>query len=182
MPKTAADSYTIAEHTHRLAAWAASRASSVKGQRFTVKRGFCALEEAEVDSSFNLSCLPVVADEFDELHSKKCNQIIRLFSSKNQKIYFGVAAKLINCYLKVRFVNESLVERAQVNYIHPPIDRLLLSGLRKKYTEDSFWKECAPNGWSKLNENEYYAIIRSLRATVGSAPLWSIEVLWRGHR
>jgi len=38
--------YTIDEHKHRFAAWAASRAASVKGCRFSVEQGKKLLEAA----------------------------------------------------------------------------------------------------------------------------------------
>lgn len=42
--------YTIEEHKHRYAAWAASRASSVTGCRFSVSQGKSLIEKIKIDS------------------------------------------------------------------------------------------------------------------------------------
>jgi len=62
--------YSIEEHKHRFAAWAASRAASVNGCRFTVEQGKGILEKSGVnDVAKNLACLPNPED-FDEKHEE----------------------------------------------------------------------------------------------------------------
>ena len=40
--------YSIIEHKHRFASWAAGRAANVKGCRFTVEQGKKIIEDAKV--------------------------------------------------------------------------------------------------------------------------------------
>ncbi|MBE0440175.1 MAG: hypothetical protein IBX57_10550 [Gammaproteobacteria bacterium] len=42
--------YSIEEHKHRFAAWAAARAANVNGCRFTVEQGKDILEKASMNS------------------------------------------------------------------------------------------------------------------------------------
>jgi hypothetical protein len=122
-------SYTIAEHRHRFAAWAASRAASVKGCRFKVKQGVAILERSGFDS--NLDCpsnLPE-ASEFDAFHKIKRNLIIKKASEFLLSFSDGVAAKLINCYLEAKFVCRGYSKDEKVKAIHSPIDDVLLEVL-----------------------------------------------------
>ena len=55
-------SYTIEEHKQCLAAWAARRAASVIGCRFTVQLGAAILEDSGIDAAFYLSDWPADID------------------------------------------------------------------------------------------------------------------------
>ena len=79
-------SYTIAEHKHRFAAWAAGRAANVKGCRFTVSQGKRILETANIDIvARSVDNLPPPND-FDRYHREWRIKIInaaRLHTNKS---------------------------------------------------------------------------------------------------
>lgn len=187
--------YSIEEHRHRFAAWAASRAASASSLcRFKVKDGFFLLESIGFKSSFELKNLPE-PKEFDEEHSKWREGLIEKAQSvekveiKDKKrktkltLTHGVAAKLINCYLKARFVCAGFQDESKVQAIHPPIDSLLLKEFASTLKVASKKEELRKLGcWSAFDSNKYQNAIRLIRDHVDGKPLWTIEEHWVGHR
>jgi len=192
------EDYTIEEHQHRLACWAASRAASASPKcRFKVKFGFDLLVDAGINADVDL---PTTAKRFDDWHTETCKRLIALvqergaeFDNKDKTkksvkecFTYGVAAKLLNCYLKVRFV-QPCNECRSVDFIHPPIDRLLLDALYaydkekeryKKFTPD--WRRFRDIGWSKFDEDNYLEVIKTVKERMNGDPLWRIEFCWEG--
>lgn len=179
-------SYTIDEHNHRLAAWAAATAARASCLcRFPVGKGFAILEEGGFTSTFSsLENLPDPS-KFDLVH-KEWREIV-IEKAENQKVKFshGVAAKLINCYLKVRFVCANLEHSPKVAALHPPIDDLLLKsladndvgGLKKE------WKRLRASRWSKFDSDTYQNAINCIREILPEPePLWRIESYWTAYR
>ena len=62
--------YTIEEHSHRLAAWAACRAASVKGCRFEVKQGVEILEASGFTADFGVKDLPERPADGPRIHPR----------------------------------------------------------------------------------------------------------------
>ncbi len=120
--------YGIDLHSHRFAAWAASRAASVVNCRFSVVRGRSILEECGFDSSLSPERLPEPQD-VDETHRKWRADIISAAASCDLTFTHGVAAKLVNVYLKSRFVCGGHHDHERVRALHPPIDSVLLETL-----------------------------------------------------
>lgn len=182
--------YSIHEHKHRFAAWAASTAASVKGCRFKVKQGKKILEGANLhDSVKELSDLPD-PDEFDKWHKSMTKTIREEASKHNDKhgqplsFSYGVAAKLLNMYLKSIFVCTENHNHEKVKAIHPPIDNPLLDKLTEIdfHKSKSLWGSARNKGWSKLSETEYMCLIRCIREGLGGKGLWEIEEFWRGYQ
>ena len=77
----------------------------------------------------------------------------------------GVAAKLINCYLKSRFVCGGHHPDSRVQNVHPPIDDVLLKTLAKRniggYAKQ--WRHARSARWSKLTSDEYENLIHLIR-------------------
>ena len=96
----------------------------------------------------------------------------------------GVAAKLINCYLKSRLVCGGYHTDARVKNLHPPIDdvmlrtlaRLDIGGYRKE------WQRARAARWSKLDSDGYEQLIRLIRLCLKDKPLWMVEQYWQGHQ
>ena len=97
----------------------------------------------------------------------------------------GVAAKLINIYLKAGFVCGGQDNDPRVQALHPPIDRLLLEEL---YRNDigglrGEWGQARKIRWSKFTSKQYETVIASIRSALGvNVPLWHIEKYWRGYQ
>jgi hypothetical protein len=96
----------------------------------------------------------------------------------------GVAAKLINCYLKCRFTCGPHFEDERVQALHPPIDRTLLKELRKADIggRKNDWAAAEQKAWSKYESEDYEGVIDLMRATLGGSLLWRIEQYWKGHQ
>ena len=177
--------YTIAEHKHRYTAWAASRAASTKTCRFEVLMG---KEIIEVIGLHRLisdpNTLPTPA-QIDATHREWRSAAITAANGKGLIGFsHGIAAKLINVYLKGAFVCGGHEGHANVAALHPPIDSLLLDelyslnvgGLREQ------WLTARKLRWSKFNSVQYEAVINAIRQAMGTAPLWQVEAYWRGYQ
>lgn len=175
--------YNIDLHTHRFATWAAGRAASVKGARFSVKEGKRWLETAGFKETLKVVSLPVPS-EIDMTHRVWRKDIIKYAAEDEKILPHGQAAKLINTYLKARFVCGGFANHPSVAALHPPIDRVLLNRLIKKNFADqkAKWRKARDTGWSKLCETEYEQLIDALRLAVKDEPFWTIEEHWQGHQ
>ncbi len=179
--------YSIHDHKHRFSAWAASTAAMASPKcKFSVEIGKKILESADIEKSIN--SIPKIKnqDKFDEWHKDMCNRLISRAGSFNIKGFtFGVAAKLLNCYLKSYFIDYL----DELKFIHPPIDRLLLRELANKNfgdRKDSFWRSKEKRGWSNFTEEDYSEVVKNIKETLheidDSLGLWKIEYYWVGHQ
>jgi hypothetical protein len=96
----------------------------------------------------------------------------------------GVAAKLINVYLKSRFVCGGFADNPKVQALHPPIDRLLLEELAREDFggKRKFWAQVNQCGWSKFDSTTYENVIQEIRNSLNAGPMWEIERFWKGHQ
>ena len=92
--------YRIEEHSHRFAAWAAGRAASVKGCRFSVEQGREILEGCGFTAGFSTPEHLPVTSAIDERHREWRVRACTLAHAKGMKFTHGGSAKLINVYLK----------------------------------------------------------------------------------
>lgn len=176
--------YSIAEHQHRYAAWAASRAASVKGCRFRVDQGRAFLKAAGLTPALSSPDQLPVAGAIDGAHRAWRDAIIAAAGEAGLIFTHGVAAKLINIYLKTRFVCGGHHAHPRVAQLHPPIDAVLLRELSAcdvgGFAAD--WKQAAASRWSKFDANQYERVIDLIRRALGDEPLWMIERYWRGNQ
>jgi len=177
-------SYTIEEHQHRLALWAAGRAGSVKGCRFKVLQAKAILEAAGFDASFSSAASLPAPAELDRTHREWRNALIRASGKKGITATHGVAAKLINCYVKVRLVCAGHHEDERVKAMHPPIDEVLLKRLAELNVGGfgKQWKKARETRWSKFTSGQYEEVIRLIRKALRDEPFWMIEEHWAGHQ
>lgn len=179
-------SYTINEHKHRFAAWAASTAARASSKcRFKVEEGIKIIESLKINPK-------KLGKHFDENHRQWCKDAISFAKKKKIKGFtIGVAAKLINVYLKSMFVCDECFNKHYAYNIHPPIDSILLKNLSKK--NDKIDEESRKTfrhtkqkgkGWSsfKYYEINYVPIIDAIKKVVKEKPLWTIEEYWSGHQ
>jgi hypothetical protein len=176
--------YGLEAHRHRFAAWAACRAASLVNCRFGVEEGRAILETCGFAATF---CRPEqlpVPEAIDDAHRKWRAKVLRAAKSRKLLFTHGVAAKLVNIYLKSRFVCGGHHAHARVQSLHPPIDSVLLSGLAEAnvggYTKE--WKQAEKTRWSKFGSDDYEHVIALIRQSLNGAPLWKIEEHWRGNQ
>jgi hypothetical protein len=177
--------YSIEVHKHRFAAWAAGRAASVNGCRFRVKAAPNVLEAigfgpmlSNPDHLPNPQC-------FDAAHRLWRRKIIAAAIKQELPPFtHGVVAKLINVYLKSRFVCGGYHNHPHIRAFHPPIDSALLAkldsedvgGLRPE------WRKAKCIRWSKFDSDQYEAVILNIRKAIPDAALWEVEQYWQGYQ
>lgn len=177
--------YTIEEHKHRFAAWAASRAASTSSNcRFSVSKGKELLEHINLQS---LLCDPdklPSPKEFDLKHQEWRRSLVEK-AIKTDLIGFthGIAAKLINIYLKSAFICVYDQNLPIIKAIHPPIDRLLLNELARNNIGNfgTRWACFRNIGWSNFTSNDYEEVIHYIKQVTNDS-LWTIEKYWPGNQ
>lgn len=178
-------SYSIQEHKHRFAAWAAGRAATVNGCRFKVEEGKSILENAGLKQiASSLDNLPD-PNKFDQLHREWRSAVIASAKAQDKVFTHGVAAKLINIYLKSIFVCSDNPDNPKVKAIHPPIDSVLLDELYQQNIggKRSNWQKARKIRWSKLSSDEYEEVIATIKIVLPeNKGLWEIEQFWQGFQ
>jgi hypothetical protein len=182
--------YDIYEHIHRFAAWAASRAASTKGHRFTVCDGNVILTKAKLREVLCGDQPFPEPEQMDAQHRKWRKAIIREAKRVKSDADFndGIAAKLINVYLKAGLVTLENSGSRKIKALHPPIDRELLHCLEIKnesvnHDRAGLWRDFKNIGWSNFTSSEYEDVIRAIRNELGSeSRLWIIEKYWPGFQ
>jgi hypothetical protein len=171
------ENYAIDEHIHRYACWTAARAASTS--RFSNAEVYqfisdCGLKEAvqalQLKDEMNHSIYKTWFVEQANCLLKKM-QKYRNSKDKERKKLFGVAAKLVSIYVKTVEVlpSDGISKISQVAF--PPIDRYLLSGLKKEL-------DLKDISWSKMAEERYMALIEKLKVFMGERPFWKLEFYW----
>lgn len=179
--------YDIKTHIHLYSSWAASRAASTsKLNRFTVETGQKILGKAAIRNLIlSPDGLPKSETEFDNQHKIWREEIIS-FSNKFAKKEFthGIAAKLINIYLKSVIICGGFHDHKNSKFIHPPIDSVLLEELAFNNFNNSamFWRNAQKIAWSNFDSNFYQMVISEIRNGLRGEPLWTIEKYWKGFR
>lgn len=178
--------YDICEHKHRFATWAAARAASSKGCRFSVRQARDLIDEVRYqqlklrDMLANADTLPS-PEKFDQAHAEWRGQVRQAANGHGIEMTHGVAAKLLNVYLKAAFVCGGEHDHPRVKVIHPPIDRLLLNGLATSPESKKDWRRFHP--WTGLDSQRYEELIGCIRdALPEGQALWRIEEHWRGYQ
>lgn len=176
------EEFNITEHNHKFAVWAAGRAASVKDQRFDVESAKKLIDF--IDLKQYIDQPDRLPDDFDAEHHKWCTTICQ---QAKIKMHYGVAAKLINVYLKAILVCGGKHTHRKVKMIHPPIDRLLFKGLVKCNVGGlkDYWKQYLKtgNGWSQFDEKAYKEVIEKIRTCLAKDHgLFEIEHYWIGFQ
>ena len=122
--------------------------------------------------------------KLDRIHRKWRQGIVSQGTKQELVISHGVAAKLINVYLKSRFVCGGFADSPKVQALHPPIDRVLLEELARRDFggKSKFWAQANKCGWSKFDSATYEDVIQGIREALNGSPLWAIEQFWKGHQ
>ena len=176
--------YTIEEHKHRYSAWAASRAASVKSCRFKVSDGKAILEEIAIAATASTPANLPGPDRFDAVHRNWREATISAANHRGLTFTHGVAAKLINVYLKGILICGGHDSHPNIAYLHPPIDALLLAALDAENFGNlrKDWKAARNQRWSNFTSSEYETVMSAIRQSMDGKPLWQIEKFWRGHQ
>ena len=163
--------YYIEEHVHRYAVWTAARAvqrSFAKTEKIKNAIEKSGLREAVKSSAWT--------DEntFDSFHEVCANKIMEAFKNENiPDVSYGRAAKIIAIYLKTTVIVASSGADKRCEFIHPPVDRILLSGLCKLDGLRNINKD----PWTQLSQEKYWGIVNMVRKS-NRAFNWKLEYYW----
>lgn len=210
------ENYNIEYHRHIVAVWAAGTAANNSTKfRFPVEFGKKLLllgtdigtEQGFINHIEKVKTM-TTKESFDAWHhsticsmidSEKVKQLVEQQNKKTGKnllckhYTYGIAVKLLNVYLKVYFLGE-FSNKTFADYIHPPVDRLLLEQLKKidktrfSFSSDDFEGHKLTNGipaWTQLTCEQYKDIIQRVREHLKERKvegLWKIEYAWKGHQ
>ena len=178
--------YTIEEHQHRFAAWAASGAASRSPLcRFKVQLGFAILEASGFTPAFFKPSQLPTPDCVDVMHRRWRKAVIEAAKTVGLNFNDGIAAKLINVYLKTRFVCGGHHNDERVKCLHPPIEEVLLQELAAKDFggHAKQWRKFRQARWSKFDSVAYEDVIALIRKSLPlNAPLWKIEEHFKGYQ
>ena len=178
--------YTIEQHQHRLAAWAASRGAAASPLcRFKVHQGVAILEACGFDGAFSSPGQLPAPEDLVANQQEWTNGIIAAAATEGLVFTHGIAAKIVNLYLKVKFVCGGHHTDERVRVLHPPIDEVLLKELatvnyggNKKH-----WKRFRNARWSKFDSATYEKVIELIHSSLpDNESLWKIEQHWKGHQ
>jgi len=176
-------SYTIFDHKHRFASWTAATAAR-QGCRFKVETGRSIIEQSGLNLLLSSPDNLPLPEDIDNAHREWRESVIQVASTLNLIFSHGVAAKLINIYLKTAFVCGGFHEDVRVKALHPPIDRLLLGELARKNVGgiSKHWDSAQKIGWSNYDSDTYELVIGLIRRIMGDDHLWKIEEYWQGNQ
>jgi hypothetical protein len=115
---------------------------------------------------------------FDAKHREWREKAVKEARKRGIKMSHGVAAKLINVYLKSRFICGGYADHPKVAALHPPIDSILLKALADKNAGGfgPAWRALARRRWSNLDSDSYEVAIGCLRNSFKTP--WLAEALW----
>jgi hypothetical protein len=163
--------YDLKEHKHRYAIWTAARAVQ-RSFTTTSNISFVINNTSLRDFAQNVNKLDQT--KFDQLHMEWCQAIIKGFDNLNIPASYGRAAKIVAIYLKTSLIISSDLESNYHKFIHPPIDRILLTNLPN---EDPL-KEIRTIRWTTLDQNDYWDMVKKLREYYNYFD-WRLEILWK---
>ena len=203
------------EYQFRFASWCASTATRTsRNCRFTAEVGQSIIRETPSLFGLRLGWENLPNPKyFDDWHCKEREKVISkskeiLGPDSKAKFTHGVAAKLINVYMKSLFlasIQENISDQniAKRNAIHPPIDRVLgiellkmgrnpstlsnsnneqATRIRDKRSTWSMLYGYRSIGWSNFDSEQYQKVIEAIRYVTKHEGLWTIEEYWTGYQ
>jgi hypothetical protein len=165
--------YTLAEHRHRFAAWAAARA---RQRGFTSTAVLVAALETSGLREFIAARdrWPTTREAFDKWHIGMCR---RLLKKLPETATYGRAAKLLAVYIKAQVVCGGHHDTALARHAHPPIDRILLNALATKRRKEL--GDLGRKAWTTFDEETYRLVLERVRsAAPEGAEAWRVEFYW----
>ena len=170
--------YTIEEHRHRFAVWAAARAAQRGFRSLKVLRA--ALEATDIRQVCGRAVhLRMTQAQFNKRHRAWCFAICRRLRGPGSRAPFGRAAKLVAIYVKTTVVLAGHQRSHLASVAHPPIDRRLLAEMARKHPDHSDSRLWRTTAWTALTFPKYRRLVESLRSVAGPHPLWKLEAYWQ---
>ncbi|TVQ30178.1 MAG: hypothetical protein EA376_13895 [Phycisphaeraceae bacterium] len=171
--------YTLFEHRHRFAIWAAARAAQRGFTSVRVLRD--ALESTDI-AAFLRDPASLETDQaaFDGRYRGWCIAALGFLENAGvANSTFGRVAKLVAVYLKSMVITGPHAESRLAGVIHPPIDAILLKNLARSEAGSQFPQRWRTMRWTMLDEQAYSTLIAELRRVLPEGePFWKLEEHW----
>lgn len=190
--------YHPAEHRFRFASICAAMAarSNRSGYTISVEHAVDLLRASQLRfCALGPHWLPF-KEKFDQNHSEWCADIVKQARQRYPNFSYGIAAKLVNCFLKAIFIGQfgngffdPYGDRkshgpydSRIDALHPPVDSPLLQALADSNAGgfQSDWRLLLAKGWSKFEEGDYESAISLIHKITDNCP-WSIEFYCAKH-
>jgi len=165
--------YTLSEHTHRFAIWTAARA--VQRSWTTTKKISNVIQSSHLHEFVNNYANISDQKDFDDLQKNWCKKMIEEFRILNEVATYGRVAKIIAIYLKTSIILAAEEKDSKINFIHPPIDRILLRNLSTNVAE---LKPLGKLNWTQLEKDDYWVMVNTIRNYIGFFD-WRLEKYWK---
>ncbi|MDQ6995340.1 MAG: hypothetical protein Q9M18_07070 [Mariprofundaceae bacterium] len=177
--------FTYEQYRHDFASWSAARAAQRGFEGATVGVLKQAIEDVGLDVFVNTaSNYEMTEAAFDVQHQQWCTKIRAFLLAKDVvKATYGLAAKLVNVYLKSAVILGERGKSQLASVIHPPIDGLLLKAIAKNGKKDGISPElrklCVDSRWTRFDGNAYRGLIVAMKAEKLHKPhFWMLERYW----
>jgi hypothetical protein len=123
----------------------------------------------------------ITRDEFDGWHKRNC---LRLRDSGLHPV--GWAAKLLNVYLKTLVYVGGYGRRDLVNWLHPPVDNILIKRLKEECARKDVSVPKSLDDWTRIKDvrtyDGYMTLIEDLRhlaPELDTCTAFELERFWR---
>lgn len=194
--------YTIQDHAHRFAVWAAGRAysrSGGDGGGYSIKYAQRMLEAAGMRDINTPEDLPskegidaFIHERIEAVRASRPATYVHYQTKKKMafRCSYGRAQKLVNVYLKSKLVCGGYHNDERVQRLHPPMDRKLLRGLsafsNKVAGQDGYAEfrknlldaQALGDSWVIFSQSTYEAYIKAVKSLQQDKPLWAVEEHW----
>lgn len=174
--------YSYPEHQHNFSAWAAARAAQRKFKGAKVPILKKSLEHVQLDVYVKTPSKHHTNEhDFDAQHTIWCNQIVKYLKENGvEAATFGLAAKLVNVYLKSSIVLSKYGDSKLASIVHPPIDDLMLKAIVADTSLSlRIRNECKGIKWTQFTEVSCQKLIKALKNHDLHIPnFWELERYW----
>lgn len=157
-------------------AWAAARAAQAGSSKTTVAVLRKSLVDADAANWHRTSTADSV-QAYDAWHVGVIEAVLNKMASV-PSMSWGIAAKLVNVYIKGRWLLDDHHLGPMRSFGHPAIDSILLGVIGKAYGT-TYSRSLR---WQRMTRVEYEGLIAHLRQNHPTQAIWTIEATWSAVR
>lgn len=154
-------------------AWASARAAQAGSSKTTVSVLRGALIDADA-GNWHKAVAVTSAKDYDAWHMQTIDGVHRMLVSTVPTIGWGIAAKLVNVFIKGQWLLDVSYTGPMRSFGHPAIDSILLRLIDKSY-QTNYSRSLR---WQHMTRPEYMGVIDALRRHHAHDAIWTIEEGW----
>jgi hypothetical protein len=155
-------------------AWAAARAAQAGSSKTTVAVLRQALIDAGAHTWWQSASTATTPQAYDAWHDGVVGDVLSKMSTV-PGMTWGIAAKLVNVFVKGRWLLGGNDADSMVSFGHPALDSIMLKIIDGKYGS----RYSAHMRWQRMSRQEYAEVIAFLRGKHLNDALWTLEADWR---